>query len=208
MKYSLIFIAFSLVLSCATFTINKEVYNSSAIAKSKSTGIIFRISKGSHVEQERYKESLAHWLSGYKRKKDFKIISDTSEELVTVSSEYDKFYQFSEDGEFLAGKSLGVIAHFVLKNEAELKKIMADNSLDSLLIYEIDGSLSPEMQFFDFKSCVVFLDSNFKVSYFDNQSDFFDSNEIDTESMINFLLDKINQRLIEVMLKLSMIKEL
>ena len=103
---------------------------------------------------------------------------------------------FDTNNSFLTYKSIGVVRDYINRNRDELKKIMAENTLDSLIIYEVDGYFSPELQYIDLNSMAVIIDSEMNLLYMDHQSQGFDIDEWDREMVKKILLDKISQRLI------------
>jgi hypothetical protein len=202
-KYLFLILAVLLVFSCKTYKVKREVRKKSLLNQFKQSGIILRIPHSSAIPLGRFNQSLSHWLDGYQRVNTLKIIEDASSELNMVTSEFDRFLQFSNKEDFLKPKVFGILKQYLKKNEEELNKIFTENELDSLIIYEVDGALSPEMQFMDFSSMILVISQEYEIAYMDRQFNSYTIEEYDKEIVTNHLLDKISGRFLELMEKLD-----
>jgi hypothetical protein len=203
----LLLLGFLFTISCMKFHVTREIKNNSAISKLKNTGIVFRVSHNSPVPLKLLNNNLSQWMEPYKKLKNLKIITGTSRELHSSTSEFNRFLQFSSENDFQINQSLGIISHYLEKNKAELDKIMADNGLDSLMIVEVDCSISAELQFSDFSSMVVIINSKYQVLYLDRQFDTYEAYEIDRQILQEDLLDRISNRLLQFLKKYDFVKE-
>ena len=199
--------AVALIVSCARYQVTKEIKNGSALSKCKKSGVIFRLPAHPHISNKLHRESLSHWLDGYRRVNGLVILDNMSKNLTTIKDEFDRFNQRTEDDDYLYYKSMGIITQYLNQNRQELEKIMSDSGLDSFIIYEVDCGISAEMQYTDFRSMIVITDSSLRVVYLDHQWNEYDTNEYSPKLMRNRLLDDINGRFIDLMLKLKYIKE-
>ncbi|OHD63257.1 MAG: hypothetical protein A2176_11780 [Spirochaetes bacterium RBG_13_51_14] len=206
-KYGAIALTLLILVSCSKYHVKREVNNRSTLLKFKNSGILFRIPHSSSITVKQYATSLSHWLDAYKRINSLKIIQTDDRNLSASKSEFDRFLQFSEDEDFLYYKSIGIITQYLSSNQEALKKLFEENGLDSLIIYEVNPSLSAEMQYTDFNSMIIIVNAGLQVAYLDHQYDDYNTNEYDADKMKNNLLDEINNRLLELMFKLKYIKE-
>jgi hypothetical protein len=94
---------------------------------------------------------------------------------------------------------------FTSENEAALKKIFADNSLDSLIIYEVDSDYSMELQYYDYETMVVAFDPELKAVYMDHNSVMMDTDEFDTEKGRSGLMDNISKRFLQTLESLGFV---
>ncbi len=214
------------VFSCSTYDVKTEVENSSDLSKMKSSGILFRNDLNSTVSIKDFSSNFNQWLEGHKRINNISIITDASDKIGIFNSIRNRFYQHSVNDTFLKYKSIGMIKLYVRENEGELKKLMQEKNLDSIIIYEINGGFSREMLIFDMETVVVILNKNLRMIYLDHQKDSYPEKEMINWNTImtgevkgdydNYsgdmlkkaLLDKISHRFIEVMLDLDFIEEI
>lgn len=199
-------------LSCSKFSITKEIDKGSKVSTMKKAGVLLRVSQSGEMDLDDQRNNLSGWISGYKPIRELSIIKDTSEKISYFNSDIERFYQSQvEEGvmsyrhRFLLYKSLGVINLFLRNNSAELKKIISDNGLDGLIIYEVYSVLSTEMQFMDFDSIVLVVDSGLNVLFMDHQSDGFETHEIDIDRIRELLLNNISERLVVNLLAMDFI---
>jgi len=183
-------------LSCSEFSVKTEINQSQPISKIKSIGLIFRIFNQSRITQENYLKNITYWKSNSKALKDLIILKDYSNAIGYFSSDEDKFFQLSTKNNFLKFKSIGVIKHYLSENESELKKIISENNLEGLIIYEIYSIISTVMQFMDFDSIIIIVDKDLNILYMDHQTDNYESDQYIFEKTRDQLIDKISNRLI------------
>ena len=195
------------ILSCSGFSIKKDISEKSRLSTLKRSGMVVRMWKSSMVESGELGKSITYWLEGSGKKKELLPLSGIKEGLYIYDTPLDRFYQLAEDNSFLTYKSIGVVRDYINRNREELKKIMAENTLDSLIIYEVDGYFSPELQYIDLNSMAVILDSEMNLVYMDHQSQGFDIDEWDREMVKKILLDKISQRLLHSLESLDYIEK-
>lgn len=207
MKRYIFFCVVVFFASCSPYNVKTEIEKSSYLSKYKSCGIILRLSHNSVIKRSKYAKNLFYWLEGYNKLNKLILISKISEKSGVFSSEIERFYQFSPKREFLKYKSIGVIKYYLRYNEEELKQILSDNNLDSLIIYEIDSGFSTELQYIDFNSMIIIVDSEFNIGLLDYQKVGFDINEYDSEKVRGHLLDKISDRFLKKLLELKYIEE-
>jgi hypothetical protein len=209
-KYGVIILllGFLLITSCMRFNVTREIKNNSAISKLKNTGIIFRIPHNSPIPVKLFNNDITQWMEPYKKLKNVKIIQPTSIEVHRSRSEFDRFLQFSSDNDFQINETLGIISLYLQKNKAEFDKIIADNGLDSLIIYEVDGCISAELQFSDFSSMIVIVNSKYQILYMDRQFNTYEAFEIDKQILQEDLLDRISNRLLQFLKKYDFVKEI
>ena len=94
-----------------------------------------------------------------------------------------------------------MITLFLRNNEQAIKKIFADNQLDSLLIYEVEAGSSSTMQIMTFNSNVVVVDSQMKICFMDHQKNTYDINEWYPDTIKKHLIDKISDRLMQFLVR-------
>lgn len=199
------FSAALMLVSCSTFHVTTEIDHGSKVEKLKKSGIIIRLPNSSPIAMTRFAESMGQWLAGYKRVNTLPIVS-ASPSVSEAATDFDQFLQFTARDEFMTQKTVGIITVYLEKNRAELEKLMADNDLDSMIIYEINGAFSAEMQFYDFRSLVAVVDKAFMIQYLDHHFDRYDANNPDPTVIQNHLLDRVNERLIDYLKKMDFIK--
>jgi len=207
MKNAVFLILLSLIMSCSTYDIKVEVDDSFNIGKLKKTGVFLRIPDSSIIQESEYKKNLDFTIEGNKKINDMVVIKDIPDEIIHYNDETNRFLQLSEQKEFLKYKSIGIISLFARKNESQLKKIMSDNSLDSLLIYEIDGVFSHEMQFIDFNSMIIILDKSLNIAFMDYQSNMFDLNEYEKDLVKKHLVDRVSGRFLQTVYDLDFLTD-
>lgn len=214
------------VFSCSSYDVKTEMENSSFLSKMKSSGILFRNYKNSIMTLDDYSTNFSQWLEGYKRINNLSLITGITDSAGIFSNAYDRFFQHSVNDKFLKYKSIGIIKLYVRKNESELKKLMKEKNLDSLIIYEVNSGLSKEMLIFDMETVVVILNKSLKLVFLDHQKNSYpekqminwdtimsgevkgDYDNYNEDMLKKSLLDKISHRLIEVMFDLDYIEEI
>ena len=191
----LIIIFFS--LSCSTYSVKSDFKDKSVLSKVKNTGIIFRISNGSKITKEELIRNFLYWLSVYEQKGNVTVIADAGNSLTVYNNPQQRFYQLSNEEEYLEYKSLGVVNLYLQNNQNELLNIISKNNLDSIIVYEVYSVISTAMHFFEYDSVLAIADANLNIGYLDHQTDHFESESSFLEELKNEALDKITGRLIE-----------
>ncbi len=207
MKYIIFVLGLSLCISCSQYHIKKEIKNGSALSKLKNSGIIIRKTNDTPVSIKLFYKNLAQWLEPYKKVNNLKLLTEVSRDLSASRGESDRFLQFSNTKDFQYYQSLGIINGYLNKNQEELDKLKTDNNLDSIIIYEADGSLSAELQFFDFRSMIIVINNKNEILYMDRQFDKYETFEFYKEILTEDLLDHVSNRFLELMFKLDYLKE-
>jgi len=204
-NFNIIFLSAVLILSssCSTYKVKNEIEKGDRISKLKSSGIILRIHTNNRDKMKEATQNLSFWIEGHKRKNKLKIINEPDTSLGIYNSDFERFYQLSINNRFLKYKSIGVIKLYLRNNREKLEKILAENSMDSLIIYEIDSIYSLEMQFIEFNSVISVIDTKMNILYLDHQKDVFNINGFEETSIKKQLQDKISQRFIEKMIDIE-----
>jgi len=185
--------------SCSTYSVSKEMSSASALGKMKSACVVLRLSQSGRIEREEVAKNLANWLAAAKQTKRLSVLSSLGEDVCAYRGQDDRFYQVDGDGRFLKYKAEGVVNGYVRANEAALKRILADNGCDGIVIYEVYGVVALEMQFFDFDSAVCVLDRDLKPVHLDRQFDSFNVDEISASRVRQQLLDRVSERLVNAL---------
>lgn len=185
--------------SCSTYSVSKEMSSGSALGKMKSACVVLRLSRNSRIEREEQTRNLASWLSAAKQTKKLAVLSSCDDGVCSYTGQDDRFYQVDGDGRFLKYKAAGVVNEYVRANEAGLRKILADNGCDGIIIYEVYGVIALEMQFFDFDSAVCVLDRDLKPVHLDRQFDSYNVDEISAARVRQQLLDRVSERLVDAL---------
>jgi hypothetical protein len=195
------------LLSCSKYSITKEIQHSALLSKFKNSGVLFRNTHNSPIPLERLNASLIQWLGGYELKNSLKVIENAPESVAICKSEFDRFVQYSEERDnLLYQKTRGIINRYLNDNREDLESLFEEHGLDSLIIYEIDTAISAELQFLDFGSMMLIIDREYRIVYMDHQFNTYDTNEYDREVMQDNLLDQVNGRFLELMMKLDYVK--
>lgn len=189
-------------VSCGGMNVKKISSDGDAIQEVKKAGFIVRIAHDVRLTREDYVKSISHWIAGFVPQKDLLFVADTSDKITYFNSNEDRFYQVNESGDFLRFKSIGVVNMYLRDNRDELKKIMTDNSLEGIFIYEIYGVIANEMQFIDYDTMLVMTDKNLKVIYMDQQHLSDDTNELDFDRIKVKFLDSISERITKTLMNL------
>ncbi len=191
---------------CAKYTSSTELSTGKALRGIKSAGIIIRLSESSRIPRTEFQQNLSQWLNSAKQMRKLILVENCSDS-ISMYSESNRFYQLSgENGAFLVFKSRGIINLYLQKNETELKKIMAENTLDGLIIYEVYPVISFEMQFMDFDSAICIVDRNLNTVFLDHQSNRYETDEISVDKMKKNLLDKTSDRFLGKIKELGLIR--
>jgi hypothetical protein len=206
-KLFLFLLSACLFTSCINFHVTREIKNNSALKKLKNTGVIIKITHNTPISIKLFNKNMTQWLEPYKKINNLKLLTETSRNLHISMGESDRFLQYSSDNDFQYYQTLGIIQGYLNKNKEELEKIKTDNGLDSFLIYEVDGNFSSELQFSDFNSMIAIVDSKYQIVYMDRQIDSFEAYEIDKTILREDLLDKVSNRLLELLFKYDYLKE-
>lgn len=195
-------------LSCSGFNIKKSVSDKPALNKLKKSGIVIRVWENSSVKSSEIKENLEYWIAGCSKINNFVFIKDGSPELLSYSSEHDKFFQRDTGKSFLTDKSAGIFRIYQNKHRQELADFISSNALDSIIFYEADGFFSPELQFININSTVIISDSNFNLIYMDSSTNDENVDEWDKDALKKLLLDKISERFIYSMESLNYLEKI
>lgn len=216
-RFALIALALAVSFAaCSEFRVKTEIDQDKKISKLKKSGILLRLNEHSMVAHPEFVTNLANWLAGFKPIINIVLLGEQSDAVHHYTRHEDRFFQMSTrrnvmesiSKSYLPYKSLGIIHLYLRNNSAELKKIMADNGLDSLILYEIYAIISTEMQHYDFDSVLVIVDRDLNMIYMDHQTDTYESVETDTAKIKEELLNKISNRLIQRLRKLDFVERM
>jgi hypothetical protein len=203
----LLIIAGLLLAGCSSYSVNREISVSSKLNSLKKSGIIYRIPRTSMVPHRDYARSLQFWLKSYEKRNDLFLFTKAEGKIFNYPSELERFYQLSSSGDFMITKSQGLIMQTVHEKETELKGLMEREGLDSLIIYEVDGDYSTEMQYIDFTSLMVIVGRDLSILYLDHQTNTIEIDEFDHNRVKTMLLDTVARRLIETLEDLDYISD-
>ena len=215
-RTSALIIMVFLALSCGSLNVKTVQENDDAVEAVKKAGLIIRVSRDVRIGRDDYVKSISHWIAGLRPQKNLLFVSDTGDKITYFEKDEDRFYQVAEDNSyfkfnngysFLKFKSIGVVNLYLKDNRVELKKIMDDNSLDALFIYEIYGVVANEMQFIDYDTVLIMADKNLKVIYMDRQNFNDDTSEIDFDRIKIKYLDSVSDRLTRTLIKLDFLEK-
>ncbi len=206
-KITLALLSLALLMSCSTYSITTQTDNSAALKKMKNAALVVRISKNAKFTRDEHLKNISGWLAGSTQTRPLSLVSECDDSLCSFASDEDRLYQISDGGDFLKYKSAGILNLYIRRNEAGLKKILDDTNCDGIFIYEVYSILSTEMLFIEFDSVLCALDKNLSVVYLDNQSNSFESAEMNGQKMKIHLLDKISGRLMETLDDLRFVKQ-
>ncbi len=195
------------IFSCSGFNVKKEFSEDRRLSSLKKSGIIIHLWKNSMVRRQEIEENLTYWLKGCKGLNETPVVTGALPSLYIYNSDMDRFLQTTGDGSFLSYKSMGVIRTYITTHRDELKKVIAESGLDSLIFYEIDGNCSSELGYVDFNSMVMIIDTDLNILYLDHQSRGFDTDEWDRNILRKTLLDKLSERFLETMESLEYIEK-
>jgi hypothetical protein len=213
--FALLALGFMLT-ACSEFSVITDLDRIRKISEFKKVGVLMRTGHHRDIQHGDYKNNIRNWLEGYKKLVVIDLIDNESETISFFKNETDRFYQLASrrnimenvDKTFLKYKALGIINLYMQGNSAELKKLIADNKLDALLIYEVYCTISTEMQFYDFDSVIAIVDRDLNIVYLDHQTNSFDSIEADKNKIKEELLNKISNRLVDRFLRLDFIERI
>ncbi len=195
------------IISCSSYNVKTCKENSSSLSNLKKSGIVIRIPSSSRIGIDNISQNIDIWTNGHKRINKLKLIKTENKKICISKNIQENFYQKSDNNKFLKFKSMGVITLYLNNNKTELKSLMENDNLDSLIIYEIDSAYSHEMQFVDFYSMIIIVNKKLEVIYSDYQSDSFESEEFEENLIKQHLMDKISGRILEKLSDLNYIKE-
>ncbi|MBN2038697.1 MAG: hypothetical protein JW864_01560 [Spirochaetes bacterium] len=190
---AIIFTGVITLFSCSTQLIRDTV----TLKGIKNTGIIIRISRGSKISKDDFIQNTLYWLSNYEKNENITVIRDASEDISYYKYTQERFYQLSNENEYLKYKSIGVVNLYLQNNRNELSRIMHRHNLDSLVIYEVYNIISTEMQFLDFDSVIAVVDPGLNIAYLDHFTDHYDSTSTLLDELKNQMMDKINTKLMQ-----------
>lgn len=205
MKKIAIFIV--LFISCSTYNVKVEV-KKSGISNLKQSGIIYRVPKAGIINIKDYNHDLTKWIMSYKKNNNLQILK--GEKDLSYYEQIDRFLQLTPENDFMKFKTIGTITYYINTNEAKLKKLFADNKLDSLIIFEVDCMYSDEFLFVDFSSLMLIIDANLEIVYIDHQSDYYDDVNVDTgdrKKIHAYTINTISERFIDKLKSFGFIKK-
>lgn len=194
------------VISCSTYSVSREMSNGSALKKMKSACVVLRLSQKSRIGREEQTKNLTNWLAAARPIRKTAIATSCGESVCSYGAEEERFYQIDGEGDFLKFKAAGVVNEFIRVNTAELKRIIAENDCDGIVIYEVYGVMALEMQFFDFDSVVCVLDRDLKIAYLDRQFNSFGVDEISAARVRQQLVDRVSERLVNTLDDLNFLR--
>lgn len=194
------------LLSCSTYTVKVEIERD-GVDRVKSAGIVMRTPSTLRIGRGEYEGNLSRWIDGLKKVKKLEIVRGAPEALALVGEEPDRFFQAADGNRFLTYKSLGVINQYLRKNRQSLSGVLASGGHDGLLIYEVFGVTSTEMQFVDFDTVIVLVDRDLNVLYLDHQSDNLSTDEFDFEKVKQKLLNSVSERFVEQAIDLEFLRK-
>jgi len=208
-KLSLIAIILIVFVSCSSYGVKKEINKSSQIKKLEKVGIIIRTPKASMLTNAEVMLSIQKWSGAYKEKKELIYLAqkDMSEEIYLYDTTLGPFAQLDESKSFMKFKTVGVINMFLRTHSEELKKIMEAKGLDSILIFEVDGFYSPELQWTAVYSMTVVANDELDILFLDRQSKSKDVNEMIGDRVKAIVLNDIGGRFVAMLRSLGCIVE-
>jgi hypothetical protein len=196
-----------MAVSCSGFTTRTEINKSGLVEKIKNAGIVLRVQRSGSITLDDYTKNLTFWLSASTSVRKLAMVQNPTDGMSAFTADDDRFFQVAEGDDYLKFKSLGVVNNYLRINEGDLKKAIEQGGYDGLVLYEVYGVISTEMQFISFDTVMVITDKNLNVLYLDHQTNTFESNEMDRDRMKRHLLDKVSNRLIGTMEKNGFIKK-
>lgn len=188
-----------LVCACSSINVTKDTYRKDAVRALSSTGIVLRISEKGILSQESCVSGILSWLESTRLNKKVIVIPSSPSGVSRWMGRDDRLYQLSTEGEYQRYKSLGIARIYLRNQGAELLKIMEDNGLDSLVIFETDGFFSQEMQFIDLNSVLMLVNRKLDIVYMDHHSENSDIAETDDAAFRRILIDRQSARLIHTL---------
>jgi hypothetical protein len=209
-KISLI-IAFASILfvSCSSYGVKNEINKSGQIKKLEKIGIIIRTPKASMLTNSEVLLSIKKWSGAYKEKKELVYLSqeEMSAEVYTYDSALGPFVQLDESKSFMKFKTVGVVNMFLRTHSVELKSIMEKKGLDGLVIFEVDGFYSQELQWTVIYSMTVMTDGELDILFLDRQQKSKDVNEMVGDKVKALVLNDIGGRFVTMLRDMGCIEE-
>jgi hypothetical protein len=196
------------IFSCSSYSVKKEVDSRASIKDAKRLGVIIRVPQKSRVNRDEILTSLSRVMNGYQLTTELVIIPDLTPQVIEFTDNEDRFYQPSSDSDYLKYKSIGILRTYLRTNSDEIKKAMDKNSLDGVIIYEVYGVVSVEMQLLRFDSVVAIADKALEMVYLDHQDNTLDSKQYDFNSLRSEMLNHISTRFMGQMKSLGYVKDL
>jgi hypothetical protein len=195
------------VLSCKGYGIKEDMRSRGSLKTIETAGLLLRLDKNSLIPREEYEDTLGRWLPSYDGRVTLKMFTKKIESLSGFTSYADRFYQISDEKDFLKYKTLGMITTTVQRNREELKAYMSEEGVDGIFIYEVDGGYYPQMGFMSFNTVLAFLDANLDIRYMDHSKSYFEVRDFDGESARKHYLDRVSNRLLTRLAKLNLIEQ-
>jgi hypothetical protein len=205
--YSAALILLAGAVSCSSYSVKKELNESSALKGSGKIGVAVRVSLKGRVQRDEITGSVSKALPAFRHKRAVELLVDLPSPVTEFMDDSDSFYQ-ETSGEFKPYKSLGTLKSFLRTHESDIKDSMEKNECDLLVIYEVYSVASVEMQMMKFSSVVAVVDKNLEVVYLDHQSDLFESETTDLTALKAEMVSSITDRFIEKMKDFNWISDL
>jgi hypothetical protein len=193
--------------SCATYSVKSELDERASLKEAKKLGVIVRVPHKNRISRDDILSSLSRSLNGYEQTVKIEIIPDLSPGCIEFTDDEERFYQVSSDQEFLKYKSIGILRTYLRDNGDEIRKAIEKNSLDGIVIYEMYGIISIEMQMMHFDSVVIVVDKNLNQGYLDHQNNSYNSIENDYNALRSEILTHMATRFVEAMKFLGYVKD-
>ena len=201
-------IASILFVSCSSYGVKKEINKSSHIKKLEKVGIIIRTPRSSILTNSEIMLSIQKWSGAYTEKKELVYLSheEMSDALYMYDARLGRFAQVDESNSFMKFKTMGVINLFLRTHREELQSIMEKNGFDGLVIFEVDGFYSRELQYIDVYSMTIMVDAEFNILFLDRQTHSRNVNEMVGDRVRGILLSDIGGRFVTVLRKMHCIE--
>jgi len=195
-------------LSCASYSVKKDVNEVSSLKNAKKLGVIIRCPLNSRVKRDDILSNISRSLNGFHQITSVEIIPDLPPQIIEYSNDEERIYQSVGDSDYLKNKSIGFLKSYLRTNSDEIKKAFEKDSLDGIVIYETYTVISVEMQMTRFNSVVAIVDKESNIVYLDHQDNVFNSDESDLVSLKREILNHIAKRFIYKMKDFGYIKDL
>lgn len=199
-----------LVLSCGTYSIKSDVMDRSALSSLEHSGLLLRLFVHDTMKRDEYRQNLTTWLAAYTNDEEttphFTML-ESATVMTTFQSPSHRFYQRDMEGKFLRYKSLGQIRTSHMEKKEELQALMDEKNLDSMILYEVDGTFSAELQFVTLSSMVVVIDHELNILYMDHQRNRYDLETFNRNVAKREYLDHVSQRLCGTLQELGYLKK-
>ncbi len=208
-RFLLIFLTIPIltILSCRGYGIKEDMRIRRSLESIETAGLLLRLDENSLIPREKYEETLTRWLPTYEGQVTLKMFTGKINSLSGFNSYDDRFYQISEEKDFLKYKTLGMITTTVQRNREKLRAYMDEKGVDGIFIYEVDGGYYPQMGFMSFNTVLAFMDTNLDIRYMDHSRSYFEVRDFDGESARKHYLDRVSNRLFTQLARLNLIEQ-